>query len=276
MRFILLLAAPLLLGLTMENVTAPGLNHFYVILDHDTFTAIEQSAFLKEQFAIFEKRTTVRTDRTYTGIYFYGRQTYFEMLDATTADPNLGHGGMAFGNDGDAAPGGTSPVEGSKPMLVTREWNGAQIPWFFMTTQPQKRGEEQGFVTWFMQYHPDFLAKWHPEAGPSLGDGRGTSRATVLERYKAVLPPKSSQPLLGDVTGLTLAAKPESRARFEAWCKAIGTTFPVHLVDPGAGNEGIRAAEFRLSRAPQKEETLRFGPHSTLTLHQRSAEWKFE
>jgi hypothetical protein len=47
-------------------------------------------------------------------------------------------------------------------------------------------------------------------------------------------------------------------------------------VDPGAGNEGIRAAEFRLDRAPQKEETLRFGPHSTLTLHQRSAEWRFE
>jgi hypothetical protein len=182
---------------------------------------------------------------------------------------------MAFGNDGDAAPGGTSPVEGSKPMLVTREWNGAQVPWFFMTTQPQKRGEEQGFVTWFMQYHPDFLAKWHPDASPFPAK-EPTSRAAVLARYKAVLPATATQALLGDVTGLTLAAKPEARARFEAWCKAIGTTFPVHVVDPGAGNEGIRAAEFRLNRAPQKEETLRFGAHSTLTLRQRSAEWRFE
>src|ERR1022692_1746348 len=121
MKFFLLLAGPLLPWVKMGKLPAPGLNHFYVILDHDTFTAIEQNAFLKEQFAVFEKRTTVRTDRTYTGIYFYGHQTYFEMLDATTADPNLGHGGMAFGNDGDAAAGGKSPVEGSKPMLVTRE-----------------------------------------------------------------------------------------------------------------------------------------------------------
>jgi len=272
MRFAMLLAVPLLLGLTMDNSPAPGLNHFYVILDHDTFTAIEQNGFLKEQFAVFEKRTTVRTDRTYTGIYFYGHETYFEMLDASSADPNLGHGGIAFGNDGDAAPGGKSPISDAKPVLVTREWNGAQVPWFFMTMQPQKRGEEQGFATWFMQYHPDFLAKWHPEAGPSAG----TARAAILERYKAVLPAAAAQPLLGDVIGLTLAAKAESRVRFEAWCKAIGTTFPVKLVDPGAGSEGIRAAEFRLDRAPQKEETLRFGPHSTLTLHQRSATWRFE
>ena len=269
MRFLFLL----LLWLTMDDSPAPGLNHFYVILDHDTFNAIEQSAFLKEQFAVFEKRTTVRTDRTYTGIYFYGKETYFEMLDATTADPNLGHGGMAFGDD---APGGKSPIEGGKPQLVTRQWNGVQVPWFFMTPQPLKPGEAQGFVTWFMQYHPGFLAKWHPEARPSPAETPPTSRAAVLERYKAVLPEAASQPLLGDVTGLTLAAKAESRARFEAWMKAIGTTFPVQLVDPGADSEGVRAAEFRLDRAPKKEETLHFGPHSTLTLHQRSALWRFE
>jgi hypothetical protein len=240
-----------------------------VILDHDTFTAIEQNAFLKEQFAVFEKRTTVRTDKTYTGIYFYGRETYFEMLDATSADASLGRAGIAFGND---ETGGKSPIQGATPQLVTRQWNGVQVPWFYMTSQPQKQGDEQRFATWFMQYHPDFLAKWHPEANQSSG----TSRAAVLARYKAVLAGTAPQPLLGDITGLTLAAKADSKARFEAWCKAIGTTFPVKVVDPGAGREGIRAAEFRLDRAPQKEETLRFGSHSTLTLHQRSAEWKFE
>jgi hypothetical protein len=262
----------------MAPSSAVGLNHFYVILDHDTFTAIESNAFLKEQFAVFEKRTTVRTDKTYTGIYFYGHQTYFEMLDATSADASLGHAGIAFGddgNDGNVEPRGKSPIEGVTPQLVTRGWNGLQVPWFFMTSQPLKRGEEQGFATWFMQYHPDFLAKWHPEARPSSAE-EPTRRARVLERYKAVLPAVASQPLLGDVTALTLAAKAESRIRFEAWRAAIGSTFPVKLVDPGAGSEGIRAAEFRLDRAPAKEETLRFGAHSTLTLHRESATWQFE
>src|SRR5580658_2750188 len=182
MRFAMLFAAPLLLGFTMTTSPAPGLNHFYVILDHDTFAAIEQNAFLKEQFAVFEKRTTVRTDKTYTGIYFYGHETYFEMLDAATADLSLGHAGMAFGDD---APGGTSPISDAKPLLVTRGWNGTQVPWFFMTSQPLKQGDEQGFATWFMQYHPDFLAKWHPEARPTAAS---ISRAAILERYKAVLP----------------------------------------------------------------------------------------
>jgi hypothetical protein len=271
------LAALLLSGLTMvaapapPDSPAPGLNHFYVVLDHDTYAAIEQSAVMKTRFAAFEQRTTVRTDKTYTGIYFYGHETYMEFLDASTSGRHLGDSGMAFGDD---VLGGKSLIEGAKPMLVTREWNGTPIPWFFMTTPSWESGGEAGFVTWFMQYHADFLAKWHPEARPSAAP---TSRASVLERYKAVLPATPSQPLLGDVAGLTLALKAESRARFEAWMKSLGDTFPVRLVDPGAGNEGIRAAEFRLDRAPEKEETLRFGSRSTLTLRRdRTARWRFE
>jgi hypothetical protein len=267
----------LLPTLTMGAEPAPGLNHFYVVLDHDTYTAIDQSRFLKERFAAFEKRTTVRTDRTYTGIYFYGHETYMEFMDASTSGRKAGDSGMAFGGD---ATGPRPPIEGAKPMLITREWKGAQVPWFFMTTPPWETSGDAGFVTWFMQYHPDFLAKWHPEARPnSAADGTPpqTSRADVQERYKAVLPATPPQTLLGDVSGLTLALQAESRARFEAWMKSLGDTFPVRFVDPGAGGEGIRVAEFRLERAPDKEETLHFGAHSTLTLHpDRTAQWRFE
>jgi hypothetical protein len=250
---------------------ASGLNHFYVVFDHDTYAAIEQNAFVKEQFGVFEKRTTVRADKTYTGIYFYGRSTYMEFMEPSPERP-AGFTGMAFG--GDAA---IEPIEGLKPMTITREWNGVRVPWFYMTT-PTWEKQDDPFVTWFMTYHPDFLAKWHPEAGASANKGASAiSRAAVLERYKAVLPATSTQPLMEDVTSLTLALKAESRPRFEAWTKAIGATFQVRFVDPGAGIEGIRAAEFRLGRAPAKDETIRFGAHCTLTLRQdRTATWQFQ
>jgi hypothetical protein len=271
------LALPALLALAFAP--ASGLNHFYVVLDHDTYAAIEQSAFLKEQFAVFEKRTTVRADKTYSGIYFYGRQTYLEFLEPSPERP-VGGSGMAFG--GDAA---AEPIEGLKPMTITREWNGVKVPWFFMTT-PSWESQDDRFVTWFMTYHADFLTQWHPEARPSGAASSQVSRAAVLERYKAVLlsastsastSASSSPALMDDVSGLTLALKAESRPRFEAWTAAIGAAFPVRFVDPGAGIEGIRAAEFRLGRAPDKEETLRFGSHSTLTLRRdRTATWRFE
>jgi len=260
------LAFPALLALAFAP--ASGLNHFYVVLDRDTYAAIEQSAFMKEQFATFEKRTTVREDKTYSGIYFYGRQTYLEFLEPSPERP-LGSSGMAFG--GDSA---IEPIEGLKPMTITREWNGVKVPWFFMTTPSWER-ENDRFVTWFMTYHPDFLAQWHPAASPSASPQ--ISRAAVLERYKAVLPAGTSSPLMDDVSGLTLALKTESRPQFEAWTKTIGAAFKVQFVDPGAGIEGVRAAEFRLSRAPAKDETIRFGSHSTLTLRKdKTATWRFE
>lgn len=46
--------------------TAAELNHFYLVIDRETYAAIEGSDFLKLEFAAFEKRTTVQTDKTYT------------------------------------------------------------------------------------------------------------------------------------------------------------------------------------------------------------------
>ena len=76
------------------------LNHFYVVLDSATYKDIEQSAFLRREFAVTEQRTTVRTDMTYTGLYFYGTNTYFEFFDVSSdASSQVGFGGIALGVD---------------------------------------------------------------------------------------------------------------------------------------------------------------------------------
>src|ERR1043166_8884463 len=98
------------------------LNHFFVVLDHDTYAAIDANAFLTREFAPFERRTTVRNDRSYTGVYFYGTNTYFEFFDATT---QKGTAGIAF------SPEMPGAIEAEVPSLITRKLGDAQAPWFW-------------------------------------------------------------------------------------------------------------------------------------------------
>src|SRR5262245_26357091 len=74
------------------------LNHFYLSLDPDTYAAIDNHKFLQTEFAVFERRTTVRADKAYTGIYFYGIHTYFEFFDSSTqTEFKRDSSGLAFG-----------------------------------------------------------------------------------------------------------------------------------------------------------------------------------
>jgi GNAT superfamily N-acetyltransferase len=252
--------------LTAMLTTAAELNHFYRVIDHETYSAIEGCDFLKSEFAAFEKRTTVRTDGTYTAIYFYGTHTYFELFDAPGEKRNPGESGIAFGVDSTAA---EPKVVSSEKHLTTREWQGVQIPWFY--TLSGQGG--QGLGTWLMEYHQDFLAKWHPDAGDPAG---GITREAVLRRYKAVLRQTPTDSMLDDVAGLTVAASPEERQPIEQWIRDISSGFPVQFVEPGARERGIREVRFRLRRAPAKIVEARFGAKSVLRLRpDGTALWTF-
>jgi hypothetical protein len=72
------------------------LNHFYVVVDPSTYAAARHSAFMTGQFAPFEARTTQRNDMSYTGIYWYGRHTYFELFEPGAQGP-VGASGLALG-----------------------------------------------------------------------------------------------------------------------------------------------------------------------------------
>jgi hypothetical protein len=45
-----------LCGVNAFGFAEPGLNHFTTRVDHDTYQAIEGDEFLKQRFAVFEKR----------------------------------------------------------------------------------------------------------------------------------------------------------------------------------------------------------------------------
>jgi len=248
------------------------LNHVYRVLDKDTFTAADHSEYLRTEFAQFERRTTKSGDDTWTGLYFYGENTYFEFLAADPARQRpVGQSGVAFGVE---EPGASAAVRKALEGLGAgkvrsierpRETAGRMVPWFRMTgfepTDPI-------LVSWVMEYSPKFLKEWHPDLRPGLS---GISRKAVLERYqaKAALTAPVKDPLFKDVTSVRLALPPAQGEAFgrelsvlgyrrdstEGGASFEGPGVRIELV-PAAGGTGIVALEMALTRKPEEARTI--------------------
>jgi len=265
------------------------LNHFYAVIDAASYRALQESAFVTGELAPFEKRTTSRNDKTYTGIYWYGRRTYFEVFEPDSQGPE-GACGIALGVD---APGGSALVKalwaasfgGADTGLVTRKTEEAEQPWFEMTYAKAPPGTLR---LWLMEYHRDFLARWYPDLTPA----RGVTRAEVLDRYVAKIGRSSQREtaFLKDVTTLVVALEPAERETLRKHLVPVGWStraekdvmvlegpegVSLRVVEAAAGRRGILEATFSLQKkvAPRTETlgttvltvasqraTLRFAP----------------
>lgn len=258
------------------------LNHFYVVLDSATCKAVEQDPILRRQFAVNEKRTTTNAEMTYTGLYFYGVHTYFELFDiANFPGHRIGDSAIAFGVDQPRAIQFLHERVGSfEPLkLVTRLYQGRPIPWFFMATAKSLPYESE-LSCWAMEYHPDFLAHWNPRPGEI---NRGISRKEILQRYSEVLD-AVQDPILEDVIGLTVAADARATNSLTDLCLRLGyqaeqkeneialrgPDFLLHLIPAIESVRGIREITMRTRglRGYEKEyqlgqSVLKFaGPHA--------------
>ena len=275
-------------GQKEQAVTSPiYLNHFYLTLDSETFSAIENSDFLKTEFAAFERRTTVRTDMTYTGIYFYGKHTYFEFFDVTAqSGSKLGDTGLAFGVDQSDVVKELTPLLNTKtPDLVTRAYDKSQVPWFYRLKLESLPGDSV-VNSWIMEYHPQFLALWNPK----LTGNDSVRREAILTRYKAVLKSVPSDQYLEDVIELTIAADSQSIEKLTEICQSFGygskkdsaavsltrADFSLHLVPETQTARGIISVVFKLNRKPKGTKVVKFGLKSTLEFKDNgTAIWKF-
>lgn len=183
------------------------LNHLYVIPDAETYAALAASTFLREAFAVSEERTTVRPDMTYSGLYFYGEDTYFEFLPPDGPLPE-GRTGVAFGIE---SPGGTARLEEALAEVgvkgssfpVSRNLDGEDLPWFDMFAAMPDHAAWLSLFT--LEYDPAFLARWHGELPPKSD---AISRRSVLERYAAQLEIDREAPLFRDIEEVELALGP--------------------------------------------------------------------
>jgi Family of unknown function (DUF5829) len=262
------------------------LNHFFLVLDTQTYKDIEDSEFLKNEFAIFEKRTTVRTDQTYTAIYFYGTNTYFEFFDVNAKDgAKVGDTGIAFGTDqADSISSLQKLIFWTEPNPITRQVGDKQVPWFLMSS-PKDSVPDSGISTWIMEYLPTFLLQWHPE----VQTGEGITRKEILARYAAFLKQDRSQHLMKDVTGLTVAVSDLVRDQMVQYCSAFGYAIRKDGNDTIAAGSGIvlrftpqsnrllgiQEIQFNIGSSSLEQRTFKFGEKSVLTLDSQSARWTF-
>jgi hypothetical protein len=267
------------------------LNHFYLVLNSHTYKAIEEDAFLRKQFAVNEKRTTTNAEMTYTGLYFYGLNTYFEFFDSgNSPKEEVGDSAIAFGVD---QPGAIRVLQEKlgpslEPNLktVTRLYHGKQIPWFFMAT-PTSLPYESRLSCWVMEYHPEFLANWNPQP---KGTNVGISRKEILLRYSAVLTPSIDEPYLEDVVGLTVAADASVKNSLIDFCLRLGyqierkqnedavalhgPDFGLHLIQATESVRGIREIKMHTRNLPAREKEHQLG-QSVLKFEGASAIWSF-
>lgn len=163
------------------------LNHVYAVVDRETYAALAHSSFLRETFAVTEERATKRADISYSGLYFYGRRTYFEFLPPEAA-AGLAEGdcGLALGVESPGALDGFVGRLATKGIPSqggprTRELGGEQLPWF-QIIGVQMPPSPLSVIA--MEYDPRFLKRWHADLPPANG---GFARADVLARYAAAL-----------------------------------------------------------------------------------------
>jgi len=275
---------------SLNSLPQVSLNHFYVVLDSPTYKAIEEDAFLRKRFAVNEKRTTSNAEMTYTGLYFYGINTYFEFFDiGNSPKDSVGDSALAFGVD---QPGAIrilherlgSSLE-ANVKLVTRLYQGKQVPWFFMATS-SSLPYESGLSCWLMEYHPEFLGNWNPQP---KGTNRRITREEILRRYSAVLTPVD-KPILEDVVGLTVAVDASDKSSLIDLClhlgyqiegkqndeavELYGPDFDLHLVPAIKNARGIREIKMSTRNLPDREKELQLG-QSTLRFDGSSAIWSF-
>jgi hypothetical protein len=270
------------------------LNHFYLVLDAQTYEEIKESKFIKEEFAAFEHRTTVRADITYTGIYFYGTHTYFEFFAPGGYNRAQGAGGIASGVEAQGASDRLKQRLESYTKTsvfnraVTRRVDEKEIPWFHMGGVNYKEMSPK-LSTWLMEYHKDFLSNWYPELSPKTS---GITRKEILERYTAKIGDheKRMGKYLEDVVEMTLALGETDRALFikerEAFGYKItsdknrtvceGPNIKYTIIAGTDSSSAISSIKMSLKRDKKGQKVYRFGSKSVLQFNDdRTATWSF-
>ena len=199
------------------------LNHLLIFVDRDTYRALSASGFLNEHFACSEERTThdQATGMSWTGRYYYGRNTYFEFMnpDRTSWAPR---DALAFGIEKE---GGSQELAGRLERELKRDitlfkrkrrYLDQDIPWFWTVDIPRK--DDARLISWVMEYDPVFLDRWSPDLPPGRpGAGTaGIARSGFLTRYRSAIGDDLPGRLFRDIASVTVTLPPDEADLLEA------------------------------------------------------------
>jgi len=268
-------------------------NHLFLSVDPVTYQAISDSEFLRSEFAVSETRTTFRNDypEGYTGVYFYGHETYFEFFDAGKGAFPLGSLGIASGYE---TKGHIAKAEKKLAEIgttyshdVNRMVDDKPITWFTSL----KGNAETGFgraQVWAMEYKDSFIKNW---LGYSSELDGSILQSDFLQSYALKLDqmPLRKTALMKDITKIEASIEKQHFASYSAQFTGLGWQTSkmgecdVHksrnttvILCPAQDGDlpGIYKIEFSLTREYTGPREMLFG-NSSLRFNGKSAEWSF-
>ncbi|MBK7859570.1 MAG: hypothetical protein IPJ65_13320 [Archangiaceae bacterium] len=246
-----------------SNAVPVYFNHTYGILPEPAVTAMQNSAWLKNNFIDVEVRTTVRPDMTYTGTYLNMRETYLEFFPEGTFGYPLGVSGIALG---DEVTGGVDKLVSkwqaefgaSEASLdtVSRTINGVDVPWF-----------RTADVHW--SWVSDYTAFWAMEYFPNAG--QTAPRTRHEERAARYAPGKLAQNVVAAIYGLPKSDRQNVRRTFKSAGMPVfgnddhfvaltavdhGTRRAYDVVPDADGRRGLLGLVIRMNRVERHSEQL--------------------
>ncbi|MEM7310510.1 MAG: DUF5829 family protein [Planctomycetota bacterium] len=274
---------------TLPPSASVALNHFYAVLDEETFAALRASDFLGESFAAVDTGLPdfSAVDERSVSLYIRGKDTYIELLgpDNRFGEP-VGKVGLALGVDD---PAHLDDVErvwndrlGGEVIRQQHEWRRATppVPWYEVLLHPDTLASPT-VVVWASAYRPEFLPWLYPERSAAEN---GVRRADFLA------PRFDSERLLENVTGVTLALPEElrggiarqleavgyDRAEAEGCVRLQGRDWCLSLVEPSGGRTGLVGIELSTTREKEGAPVVRFGTRAVMMFGpDRTASWAF-
>jgi hypothetical protein len=255
-----------------------GLNHFYVVLDEETFAAVRTSTFFLGRFAAVDAGLPAfaAPDSVSQRLFVRGKTTYLELFrpDNHFGEP-VGKVGIALGVDRledldcvhrlweDQLDSGT------ERRRVERQADDELVPWYDAVYHPAT-SLNPDLVLWAVGYLPEFLPWLYPDRP---AEATGGSRGDFLA------PRFDSTRLLRDVVGLVVAVPAELRSTIADQLEAIGyarreygdatvlstTEWSLTLAEPTGDRRGLLAVDFSTNHEHEGLGIVYLGSRSLLT-----------
>jgi hypothetical protein len=268
------------------------LNHAYVTLQKHTIDSIARSAFISDEFSMFEQETIRAATASWTGTYLMGWRAYLELFapggaeGLTEGSSGIGFSASQLGSGGAIkARLDSLPTEKTLSDLMRRLEGKDSISWFDnIRLQSLDHGP---FSVWLMDFRTDYIQSRKIELTTNgLFDRHlyNASSYTTPEQKRAF-----ESRLLDDLSEVHLELNPSESASFDRFVTALGCgvredrgtrfyragsfTFFVNTLPNPAYR--IRKVVCTLRRAAAPRAEYRFGPDARLAVEGRTAIWTF-
>ncbi len=162
--FELLLSNDNTMAQNKNNLIATYFSHCFLVLDTNTFRAIETSSFLRDSFAFAPIITSTVNGgkQSYTGLYLFGCQTYLEMFKSEKKQP-VGACGIGLQVE---KPGGLKILVDSFKKYLNLSYDsrsrkandGIEYLYAYKTDlYGNEKNMEQLFSSWIMEFDTSFM-----------------------------------------------------------------------------------------------------------------------